>query len=172
METIRQHKGFFIFESLMFILLGILAIALPGFFTLSVEFLIAFLFIIGAVVQLARIFQVEGGGAKFATAISAIIYAVIGILLFAYPLIGILSITMLLAILFFAQGLIQIYVGLTSQHIRRWGWWIFSGIISIILALIIWAEWPTSAIWFIGILVGVNLLFYGFSLLFISLDAE
>jgi len=172
MEAISQHKGFFIFESLMFIFLGILAIALPGFFTLSVEFLIAFLFIIGAIVQLARIFQVEGAGSKTVTAISAIIYAVIGILLFAYPLIGILSITLLLAILFFAQGLIQLYIGFTSQFVKRWGWWIFSGIISIALALIIWAEWPTSAIWFIGILVGVNLLFYGFSLLFITLDAE
>ena len=172
METIREHRGFFIFESLMFILLGILAIALPGFFTLSVELLIAFLFIIGGVVQLARLFQVRGAAALFATAISAVIYGAIGILLLIYPMIGILSLTMLLAILFFAQGLIQIYWGLTSQHLRRWGWWVFSGVISIILALIIWAGWPTSAIWFIGLLVGVNLIFYGFSLLFITLDTE
>jgi len=172
METIREHRGFFIFESLMFILIGILAIALPWFFTLSVELLIAFLFIIGGVVQLARLFQVRGGGEIASTAISAIIYGGIGILLLIYPMIGILTLTMLLAIIFFAQGLIQLYWGFTSQRLRRWGWWIFSGIVSIVLAIIIWAEWPTSAIWFIGILVGVNLLFYGFSLLFITLDAE
>lgn len=172
METIRDHRGFFIFESLMFILLGILAVALPGLFTMSVEFLIAILFIVGGVVQLARTFQVSGTASIIATLVGAVIYGAIGILLLIYPMIGVLSLTMLFAVIFFAQGLIQIYWGLTSQYLKRWGWWIFSGILSIVLALIIWSEWPTSAIWFIGLLVGVNLLFYGFSLLFITLDAE
>jgi len=172
MESIRENKGFFIFESLMFILLGTLAIALPGFVTLSVELLIAILFIIGGVVQLARMFQVEGASNIFATALSALVYGGIGILLLIYPQIGVLTLTMLLAILFFAQGLIQLYWGIISSRIRRRGWWIFSGVISIILAIIIWTQWPTSAIWFIGLLVGVNLLFYGFSLLFITLDTE
>lgn len=172
MDTIKNHKPFFLFESILFIILGILAIILPGVFTVGFELMVGFLFIIGAVVQTARCFTIKGGGDIASTAVSAIFYFVIGLLLLAYPKIGILSLTMLLAIIFFVQGLIQVYWGLSSQYLKRWGWWILSGFISIALAVIVWTHWPTSAIWFIGLLVGVNLIFYGFSLLLITLEAE
>ncbi|NGX57423.1 MAG: hypothetical protein K940chlam3_00314 [Chlamydiae bacterium] len=172
METIRENKPFFIFESILFIIMGIIAIAIPQIFTVGLTLLVGFLFIIGAVIQAARCFQISGAADIGSSAVSAVIYAVIGILILLHPTVGILSLTMLLAIIFFAQGLIQLYWGFTSQRLRRWGWWIFSGLISIALALIIWCEWPYSAAWFIGLLVGVNLIFYGFSLLFITLEAE
>jgi len=172
METIREHKGLFIFESILFILLGAAAIAIPGLFTLSVEFLMGALFVIAGVVQLYRTFTVTGGaGEKFSTLLSGIIYLVVGVLLFAFPKVGVLSLTMLLAILFFVQGILQVFWGFTSKHLKNWGWWVFSGLISLALAIIIWAGWPGTAVWVIGLLVGINLLFYGFSLLFITLEA-
>lgn len=171
MDMIRQNKKLFIFESLVFIVLGIIAIVIPSVFTFSIEFLIGILFVIGGAVQLTRSFQAHGSAEITATVISGLFYAGIGILFLIFPLVGVLSLTMLLAILFLIQGIIQIFLGLSFRELKNWVWWLFSGLISIALASIIFAEWPMSAIWFIGILVGINLLFYGFSLLFITLEA-
>jgi len=172
MEVIRQHKAFFIFESIIFILLGGAAIAIPGLFTLSVELLVGLMFIAAGLMQLFRTFTVPGGGwVKFSTFLSAILYLFVGGWLLFYPLAGVLSLTMLLAILFFLQGLLEISWGISSRAMKNWGWWIFSGLISILMAGIIWYGWPGTAVWVIGLLVGINLLFYGLSLLLVTIEA-
>jgi uncharacterized membrane protein HdeD (DUF308 family) len=171
METIRANKGLFIFESLVFILLGLIAIAVPGLFTLSIELLVGILFVVAGVIQLCRSFQGRKASEIATAVISGLFYVAIGVLLLVFPVVGILSLTMLIAIIFFIQGILQIYRGITLRGLKSRGFWIFSGIISLLLAIIIFAEWPTSAIWFIGLLVGINLLFYGLSLLFITIEA-
>ncbi len=171
MEAVRENKGLFIFESLVFICLGILAIALPGLFTLSIELLVGILFVIGGILQIARSFRGHTSGEIATLVISGLFYLVIGVLLLIFPVVGVLSLTMLLGITFLVQGVLQIYWGFASRALKNWGWWVFSGVISLLLAIIIFAQWPLSAVWFIGLLVGVNLLFYGFSLLFITLEA-
>ena len=129
------------------------------------------LLLIAGVVQLFRVFTRKTAGEMFITFVSAALYALVGALLLMHPVVGVLSITMLLAILFFVQGIIQIYWGLTIKGLGRSGWWIFSGLVSILLAVLVWYGWPYSAEWFIGLLVGVELLFAGFTQLFITLEA-
>lgn len=168
MDVIRQHRGLFIFESIVFILLGLLALFIPGFFTLSFELLVGLLFLVGGAVQLIRAFQAESGRAL--SFLSALLYIAAGVIMLLYPAVGILSMTLVISILFFFQGLFQIWLGFSARSLPRWFWWVISGLISIALAAIVWTGWPESAIWFIGILVGVNLLITGLAQFFIALD--
>jgi len=171
-EEIQKHRGFYLFESILMILLGILAIAIPGLFSLSAELLVGFLLLIGGGVQMFRSFKAKKAPGFLFSFVGGLISAFIGALLLAYPLTGVVALTIILAIFFFLEGIIQIALAFEIKPLKNWGWLLFSGIVSLILAVIIWSELPGSALWVIGLLLGINLLFTGFSQLFIVLGSD
>ena len=97
--------------------------------------------------------------------LTTLIYLVVGILLLAYPVQGIITLTVLLTIYFLLEGIAKIGWGIELHPVTGSGWLIVSGIISLILAAIIIAGWPGTAFWVLGLLVGINMLFFGSSLL-------
>lgn len=161
-----------LFQGILFAILGTLAIAMPGIATLSIELIIGWLFIIAGVVQVAKLFAVKGGTNLFVTLVSAIAYLIIGILMISYPLGGVLTLTLLLTIFFIVEGIAQVIVGFDLKPMKGWGWILFSGIISLVLAYLIFSNWPGAAAWIIGLLVGVNLLFIGISQIIISIEGR
>ncbi len=172
MYSIQEHRGLLLFEGIVFLILGILAICLPGIFTLGFELLIGWLFLIGGVIQLVRTFQTKSIPNFVWTILSAIVYLVVGGLLLWYPLRGVLTLTFLLALFFLIQGIFQIISSFTLRPMRNWGWTLFSGIVSVIIAAIIWSGWPGTAVWVLGLLVGINLLFAGLSMILLSTAKE
>ncbi len=171
MNHVQEHRGFYIFESIIFIILGFLAVALPGFFTLSFELLVGLLFVIAGLVQLFRIVKSNSVGAVFTSLILSLLYIAAGVLLLIYPVVGILSLTILISVLFFIQGIFQLFWA-CSEKSKHSGWWVFSGLLSIAIALIVWFGWPETAVWFIGLLVGVNLLFTGITQLIVVTSSD
>jgi len=155
-----SHSKWFILEGIIFILLGIAAIAVPAVMTLTINMLIGWLFLLGGLVKGIRTFQAWGAPGFWPSVLSSILYVVAGSLFLLYPLTGILTLTILLASFFLVEGIAEIAFGYELS-----GWFIFSGLINLVLGAIIWSGWPGTAVWTIGLLVGVNLLMYGFSLL-------
>lgn len=166
MDVIPFNRNYLIFEGILFLFLGILAVVLPGIFTLAFELVIGWLFLIGGGVQAFRTLQNRHATGFWPSLISALLYIIIGVLLIAYPLSGILSLTILLAIFFLVEGIAKLILGFQLRPSPNWGWLIVSGLISIAMAAIIWGGWPFTAIWVIGLLIGINLVFAGISLLF------
>lgn len=164
MSTLQEHRTAFIVESILLVILGIIAIVLPFLATLSFELLIGWILVIGGIVQLYKSIKSikEPGGAI--SLMAAIIYIVIGALMLLYPLQGILTLTLLIGIFFILEGIAKIAFSFELKPAENWGWLLFSGIISLIMAAIIFWGWPATALWVIGILIGVNLIFYGISL--------
>lgn len=167
MEYIRQHRTLFIVEGVIFILLGLLAMAIPGFFTLATELFIGWLFIFAGAFQTYRAVTARGPG-FWPTLLMALVYILIGALLLAYPLTGILSLTMLLSALFVFDGVSKILMGFQLRPLNRWGYMVFSGVLSLFMAMIIWSGWPGTAGWVIGLLVGINMFFFGISLIMLA----
>lgn len=163
---IKLTKTTLYFEGFIFTILGILAIVLPAATTFSIAILIGILLIIVGVIQMIRVFQNRESPSSFwISLISAILAIVLGILILVFPMHGVMVLTMLLGIWFLVHGVIEIALGFRARHVSKgWGFMVFSGLISIILAIIIWATWPVSALWFIGLLLGINLLLFGLSL--------
>ena len=93
---------------------------------------------------------------------------VVGVLLVANPLRGILALTLLLAIFFLLEGIAEIAMALKFRGIPTWGLLLFSGLVTLVLAAIIFLGWPSTAAWVIGLLVGINMIFFGFSLVSIA----
>lgn len=170
METIQQHRTAFIVEGILFILLGILAIALPGVMTLGAELFVGWLFLIGGIIQGYRTLTSSEAPGYWMSLMSAILSIIIGGMFLLYPIQGVVALTILLIAFFLIEGAIKIAFGVQLKPLQGWGWLVLSGIISLVMAAILWSGWPGTAIWAIGLLVGINMIFFGSSLLTLALS--
>lgn len=159
-----------IVEGIIFAVLGFLAIALPVISTLSVELFVGWLLLFGGAVQLYRTFRSRGETGFVGSLITGILYAVFGVLLLLFPLAGIISLTIMLTFFFIAEGISKIYLALQWRGNSRWGWLLLSGILALVLAFIIYSGWPGTAYWALGLLVGINMLFFGITLVALALS--
>src|SRR5271155_3183006 len=173
-ETMREHWGLFLAEGIVLVILGLLAIVIPPLATLAVTILIGWLFLISGVVGLVTTFWAKGAPGFWWSLFSAIIGIVAGIILLAWPISGTVSLTLVLIVFFILEGVASIMYGF--EHRReassRAGWIIASGVIDLILAAIILSGLPGSAAWAIGLLVGINMVFGGTSLIAMALAAH
>jgi uncharacterized membrane protein HdeD (DUF308 family) len=168
-EWLQNNRNLMLFEGIIFALLGFLAVALPGISTLSAELFIGWLLFFGGIVQLYRAFKGSHEGPGFAgSLLTGFLYLIFGILLVLFPIAGIFSLTILLTLFFIAEGIAKIILGVQLRPDRTWGWFILNGILALIMAFIIWAGWPGTAFWVLGLLVGINMIFFGISLIFLS----
>ncbi len=167
-----RHKGAYLAEGVLFLILGILAITLPNFFSFAVELLIGWLFLFSGIFQGFRAFSTRHIPGFWVSLISAIFYIVAGALLLLFPLKGILTLTFILSLFFFLEGIAQITFALTLRPARNWGWLVLNGALALAIAFIIWSGWPKDVTWVLGLLVGINLLFYGLSRIFLASSQE
>ena len=168
MEWLQNNRYLFLFEGIIFTLLGMIAIALPGVSTLSTELFIGWLLLFGGSVQLYRTIKSRKAPGFLGSLLMSVLYLVFGILLIAFPIAGILSLTLLLTLFFMAEGIAKIILGFQLRPFPQWGWFLINGFVALAMAYIIWSGWPGSAFWVLGLLVGINMIFFGISLIFLA----
>ncbi len=168
MEWLQSHRYLLLFEGIIFTLLGFIAVALPGISTLSTELFIGWLLIFAGVVQLYRTIKTRQAPGFIGSLLTSLLYVIFGILLISFPIAGIFSLTVILTIFFIAEGLAKIILGFQLRPFRRWGWFLLNGVLALIIAYIIWSGWPGTAFWVLGLLVGINMIFFGMSLIFLA----
>jgi uncharacterized membrane protein HdeD (DUF308 family) len=100
------------------------------------------------------------------------IYIVAGGYLLANPVAGLATLTLVLAVYLFVESILEFIMSYSLRPMRGSGWLLFDGIITLILAIMIWRTWPSSSLWVIGTLVGISMLFSGVARLTISLAAR
>jgi len=171
--TIHAHWKLFLAQGIVMMVLGFLAVVVPVLATLAVEIFVGWLFFVAGLFRAVWVWrsrQTPGFAWSFLAALLAI---VLGVVLIVRPFAGILTLTMVLVAFFVIEGIASIVGAIEHrQHLRSWGWVLFSGIIDLLLAYLIWAGWPSSASWAIGLLVGINMLFLGLSLVMTALAAR
>jgi uncharacterized membrane protein HdeD (DUF308 family) len=139
------------------IILGFLAMAAPVITGLSIALLLGCLVLAGGVVRLVWAFQAGSIGEGLLKFLLAGLTLICGVLLVANPLFASGFLTILLSLYFIVDGVSEIAVGLGSRR----GWFIFAGVVSILLGVLLWAQFPLSGAWALGILLGIKLLFIG-----------
>jgi uncharacterized membrane protein HdeD (DUF308 family) len=114
--------------------------------------------------------NMPGFGWALATSLLAI---VLGLVLLFRPIAGVLTLTLALVVFFVLEGISAILLAIEHRrHLSSWGWILFSGLVDLLLAFLIWDGWPSSAGWAIGLLVGINMVFVGLSLIMTALAAR
>ena len=172
--AIHEHWGLFLAEGIILVILGIAAIALPPIATLAFTIIIGWVFLISGVVGLFTTFWARHVPGFWWSLISAIIGIAAGVVLLLWPITGTLSLTLVLIAFFVVEGIVSIMYAIEhrNQLTGRWGWMLVSGIIDLILAGIIFAGLPGTAVWALGLLVGINMLFGGAALIAMALAAR
>jgi len=171
--TIHAHWKLVLAQGILLMVFGLLAVAMPNIATLAVEIFVGWLFFIAGIFRAVSVWharQMPGFGWSM---LSGLLAVLLGLILIARPLAGVLTLTMVLIAFFILEGITAIVVAVQHrEHLRSWGWVLFSGIVDLLLAYLIWAGWPNSTDWAIGLLVGINMAFLGLSLLMTALAAR
>jgi uncharacterized membrane protein HdeD (DUF308 family) len=173
-SSLHAHWRLFLTEGIVLLILGILAIVVPPIATIAVEVLIGWLLLMSGVVGLIATLRMRGAPGFWWSLLSAVLGIVAGIVLLRWPLSGAVSLTLILTVFLVLEGLVSILYAL--EHKRelsgRWGAMLFSGFVDLLLAGIIFAGFPGTAAWAIGLLIGVNLVFGGSALIAMALHAR
>ena len=172
--AVREHWKAFLFEGILFVILGLAAIIVPPLASLAVTIFLGWLFLISGVAGLALTFWARKMPGFWWSLVSAALAIAVGVVLLARPIQGTLTLTIVVGAYFLAEGVTSIMYALEHRRelSRRWGWMLTAGLMDIIVAGIIVAGLPGSALWAIGLLVGINMLFGGASLIAMALAAR
>jgi uncharacterized membrane protein HdeD (DUF308 family) len=165
--ALREHWRFFLMEGIILVILGSAAILVPPLASLAVAIFLGWLFLIGGIVGLVSTIASRRTPGFWWSLISAIVTIIAGFVLIGWPISGTISLTFVLTAFLVADGILMIFFALEHQRqfSANWGWLLANGIIDLVLAgLIVWAL-PTSAIWALGLIVGIDLMFGGWPLI-------
>jgi uncharacterized membrane protein HdeD (DUF308 family) len=169
---VKESVGWSIALSALMIVAGILAIGLPQVAGVAVNLVVAWLLVFSGAAHLVFAWYTRTTGGVVWELLLGILYGFIGVYLLMHPIGGLATLTLMLAIYLFAEGILELILSFQLRPLPGSGWLIFDGIITLILAVLIWRTWPSSTEWAIGTLVGVSMLFSGISRLMLSMAAH
>ena len=166
-QDLRRKWKWFLLLGIGLILLGTLALALIPAATLGTVLALGWIMIVVGVLELAHVFRVHRWKGMWGHLIAGILGVFTGLLVITHPLGGALAWTLLFAAMLDVFGAFRL-VGALMLRFPHWGWAVFDGSLSIVCGLILWAEWPWSGFWFLGLAVGITLLFRGWTYLMLA----
>jgi uncharacterized membrane protein HdeD (DUF308 family) len=171
--AIHAHWKLFLAEGIVMMVLGLLAIAVPEVATLAITLLIGWLFFIGGIFRTISVLQHRAMPGFAWSLLIAVLAILLGLILIIRPIAGALTLTIWLIVFFVIEGIAAIFLAIEHRrHLPSWGWVLLSGLVDLLLAYLIWDGWPSSAAWAIGLLVGINMVFVGLSLIMTALAAR
>lgn len=173
-EAVHRHRGLFLFEGILLIILGLLAILVPVIASLAATVFFGWLLLLSGVVGLVTTIRGRSAPGFWWSLLSAIVGIAAGVLLLGWPLQGTLSLTTVLIAFLFVEGAASILYALQHRAApsARWGWMLASGIIDVALGVILFAGLPGTATWALGLLIGINMIFGGYALVMMALSAH
>jgi uncharacterized membrane protein HdeD (DUF308 family) len=174
MASVREHWMLFLVEGIVLVVLGLLAIVVPPLASLAVAIFLGWLFLVSGIVGFVTTFWMRQLPGFWWSLLSAVLATAAGIVLIGWPASGVLSLTLVLILFFLIEGIATIMFALDHrrQLTGRSGWMLASGIVDLVLAVIIFAGLPGTAAWAIGLIVGINMLFGGTSMIAMAMHAR
>jgi uncharacterized membrane protein HdeD (DUF308 family) len=163
-ETVRRHSLWYLIQGALMILGGILALIYPIMSSVAVVLFLGWVLIVSGVVQGISLIDARNVPHFWLQLVSVVLSIVVGLLLIRNPQQGLLTVTLLLIVFFMVEGFSKVIFSLTIRPFPNWGWILVSGIIGILLSLFLWANLPVTAIWLLGLLVGIQLISEGAAL--------
>ena len=158
-----ERTGWMMIWGIVMLICGIAAIALPWASGIGVVIVVAWVLLFAAVSHLVFAFHTHGVGGVLWQILLALIYGAAGVFMLRNPLAGLVTLTLVLAIFLLIEAALETALYFQVRGKVNAGWILFDAIVTLILAILIWSKWPSSALWFIGTIIGVSLIFSGIS---------
>lgn len=171
LKQLQENRSWFLALGITLVVLGTLAVLFSYTTTIfSVIYLGIFLIIVG-LFEGIQSFTLSKWGTFFLHLFLGILYTIGGIFIVANPKVNAISLTLLLAIFLVAAGILRIIFAIT-KNLPHKGWLALNGVLTLILGILIWIQWPISGLWVIGMFVGLDVLFAGWTLIMLALKAK
>src|SRR5215469_3628102 len=159
-SEIKSQMGWSVFLGVLIVVLRVLSLAYPFVTGVATVLTLGGILLTVAIVELVLALRFKSASDFFLKLFSAIIYGITGFLLVAYPVGGVAGLTLFLGSMLLVQGVILAVLGFKAQKGIR-GWFLFDAAVTVLLSLLILARWPSSSVWAIGTLVGVEVIMRG-----------
>jgi len=172
MEEAKKNSGFLIFLGILTVIFGVVAIGSPLITGVAVAVFVGFLLLASGVARIVHALKSKQWGTGFWGTVIGVLGVAAGLLMIFRPLVGLVTMTMLIAIYFLVDGISEIIAAFKIKPDQGWGWVFFNGIIAVALGLMIWRQWPVSGRWAIGLLVGIHILITGWSMIILGTGAR
>jgi len=168
-EMVKHASTGSILWGVLLIVFGMVAVGSPLLAAVAVNVLVAWLIVLAGAVHVLLGFRAHGAGSMIWKILVGIAYLCFGAYLIMHPVLGVASLTLLLASLFLIEGILDIILYVKMRPIQGSTWVLVDGIVTLLLGLMIYMQWPSSSAWAIGTLVGVSLIFSGVARVMMSL---
>lgn len=167
-EELRNCWGWFFAMGLLLILFGFAVILFPVAGTFAVEILFGIVLLVAGLTQVMLAFQARKWGGFLFTLLAGLLYLVVGVLFLVYPLQGAITLTLLLGTALLLGGIFKVALACKIKPHTYKGWLTFDGVLSLLLGVLVLTGWPSDAVWVIGLLFGIDLVFSGLSQIMIG----
>lgn len=168
LEGLRKNWFWLLVLGIALVVVGIMAIGSSFVATLTTVLVLGILFLVGGVVEVVTAFWAHCWRGFWLQLLAGIVYAVLGFLLVQHPVAAAATFTLVLAAAFMVGGVFRI-VSALADHFHGWSWVLLNGVITLALGIMIWREWPDSSLVVIGIFVGIDMLFAGWTWIMMAL---
>jgi uncharacterized membrane protein HdeD (DUF308 family) len=170
-QSICKHWSSILFLGITFLILGTAAVLLPFVSTISVVFAAGVILIISGILEVMQALNEKLARRKVLHFLLAAISIFLGIVFIFQPSLSALMITLLLAAFLIMSGIFKIIISLAIEQ-KYWVWLLINGLISLLLGVLIYLQWPVSGLWVIGLFIGIDLIFNGWALIMLALAVK
>lgn len=164
-QKLKAHYGWHLLQGILFVVFGILAIALPRLTALSLELLLGALLLISGLLALLTNIKSRVHWWSYAPAILTLL---IGLVMLSRPLVGLVALSLFICLFLLVKGISEIILGYKYRTVKNWAWFLISGVIALILAFVAGLGFPDVGIIFLGLIIGINMLLYGIAILAVA----
>jgi uncharacterized membrane protein HdeD (DUF308 family) len=164
----RHGSTLSILWGVLLVVFGFIAIGAPFLAAVAVSAVVAWLIVLAGIVHVAVAFHSHGAGSVIWKLLVGLAYLVFGGYMLIHPVLSVASLTLVLAALFVIEGVLNIVLYFKMRPLHGSIWVLVDGLITLLLGTMIYLQWPFSAIWAIGILVGVSMMISGFTRIALS----
>jgi uncharacterized membrane protein HdeD (DUF308 family) len=168
-DVVRQASTLPIVWGVLLIVLGMAAVGSPFLAAVAVNVAIAWLIVLAGAVHVILAFRAHGAGSMIWKLLVGVAYVCFGVYLILHPVLAVASLTLVLASLFLIEGVLDIVLFVKMRSVGGSTWVLLDGIITLLLGLMIYMQWPSSSAWAIGTLVGVIMIISGVTRVMMSL---
>ena len=170
-EEFRKHSTWFLVLGIALVIVGMIAIGWAVATTIVSVIFLGWLLIIGGVLHVIHGFKHRPWSGFFINLLAGVLYAVAGLVMVANPALAAVTLTLLIAMILIVAGLFRLFVAFSTPLDHR-GWLILNGVVSILLGVMIWRSWPVSGLWVIGMFVGIDMIFDGWTEIMLALSVR
>jgi uncharacterized membrane protein HdeD (DUF308 family) len=160
LKGLRDSWYWFLILGVILMVVGIAALSYSFAVGVATALVFGFFLVVGGIFHIAGSFFTRGWGGFFLSLLAGILELALGVVFIEHPIDALIVYTLLLAVVFFIEGLFWIIAALAGGF-HNWGWTLLSGIVTLLLGVLIWRQWPISGLWVVGTFIGVNMICNG-----------